>query len=69
MAQCLVCGNAVDEAAARATTGQTRHGASEVDPAKGTRQFHDGKWYYFDSLECRSKFMARPGTYLKQAGA
>ena len=69
MAQCPVCGNAVDEAAARATTGQTAHGASEVDPAKGTRQFHDGKWYYFDSLECRSKFMARPDTYLKQAGS
>ncbi len=68
MAECPVCRNAVDEAAARAKTGQTAHGAKEVDPAKGTRQFHDGKWYYFDSLECRSKFMARPGDYLKQAG-
>ena len=68
MAQCPVCANTIDEAAARATTGQTAHGASEVDPAKGTRQFHDGKWYYFDTLECRSKFMARPETYLKQSG-
>jgi YHS domain-containing protein len=69
MAQCPVCGNAVDEAAARASTGQTRHGAPEVDPAKGTRQFHDGKWVYFDSLECRSKFMARPDNYVKRTGS
>jgi YHS domain-containing protein len=68
MADCPVCGNAVDEAAARAKTGETVHGAREVDPTKGTRQFHSGKWYYFDSLECRSKFMARPESYLKQGG-
>ncbi len=59
MAQCPVCGKNVDEAAVKATTGQTAFGAKEVDPAKGTRQFHDGKWYYFDSLECRAKFMAQ----------
>jgi YHS domain-containing protein len=69
MATCPVCENTVDEAAARAQSGQTEHGAFEVDPTKGTRQFHDGKWYYFDSLECRSKFMAHPDNYLKQAGA
>lgn len=63
MAQCPVCGNTVDEEAARATTGFTAHGASEMDPAKGTRQFHNGTWYYFDSLECRSKFLANPGNY------
>ena len=69
MAQCPVCRMTIDEAAARAKTGQTAHGALEVDPAKGTRQFHDGTWYYFDTLECRSKFMARPAIYLKQAGS
>jgi len=68
MAECPVCHSTVDEAAAGAKTGQTAHGAKEVDPTKGTRQFHDGKWYHFDTLECRSKFMARPETYLKQAG-
>jgi YHS domain-containing protein len=68
MAKCPVCGNAVDEAAARAQTGQTAHGASEVDPTKGTRGFHDGKWYYFDSIDCRNKFVASPATYLQQAG-
>jgi YHS domain-containing protein len=68
MAQCPVCGSVIDEAAARAATGQTKHGAAEVDPARGTRQFHNGKWYYFDSLDCRSKFTARPDTYLKPAG-
>jgi len=68
MARCPVCSKDIDEAAARTSTGQTKHGASEVDPARGTRQFHGGKWYYFDSLECRSKFMAKPDTYLKPAG-
>jgi YHS domain-containing protein len=69
MAECPVCRSAVDEAAARAQTGQTAHGAKEVDPKKGTRQFHNGTWYYFDTLECRSKFMARPDAFLKQAGS
>ena len=59
MAQCPTCGAQVDEAAVRAATSQTAFGAAEVDPAKGTRQFHDGQWYYFDTLECRAKFMAR----------
>ena len=66
MAACPVCGTSVDEAAARAQTGQTAHGASEVDPKKGTRQFHGGTWYYFDTLGCRSKFTARPDAYLGQ---
>jgi YHS domain-containing protein len=65
MAQCPVCGNAVDEAAARQSTGMTAHGASEMDPAKGTRQFYDGKWVYFDTLECRSKFLTNPGQYTR----
>lgn len=59
MAQCPVCGKNVDEAAVRAATGHTAFGAAEVDPGTGTRQFHDGKWYYFDSLECRGKFMVQ----------
>ena len=67
MASCPVCETDIDEAAARTQTGQTMHGASEVDPQQGTRRFHDGKWYYFDTLDCRSKFMASPETYLEQA--
>lgn len=61
MAQCPVCGKTVDEAAVRAAAGQTAFGATEVDPAKGTRQFHDGVWYYFDSLDCRTRFMTGQG--------
>ena len=68
MAKDPVCGKEIDEAAARAETGQTAHGASEVDPQKGTRRLHNGQWYYFCGLECRSKFMASPETYLEQAG-
>ena len=59
-----VCGTEIDEAAARAETGQTRFGAAEVDPTKGTRSFHNGQWYYFCSLECRTKFLATPDAYL-----
>ncbi len=58
MAKCPVCGKEIDEAAAKAATGQTKYGAQEVDPAKGTRQFYDGQWIYFDSLQCRAKFVA-----------
>lgn len=65
MAKCPVCGTDIDEAAARAETGQTAHGAMEVDPAQGTRRFHNGQWYYFDSLDCRSKFMVNPDSYLE----
>jgi YHS domain-containing protein len=64
MAKCPVCENEIDEVAARAETGQTAFGATEVDPTRGTRRFHDGKWYYFDTLDCRSKFMASPDAYL-----
>jgi YHS domain-containing protein len=53
----------VDEKAAQAASGITAHGASEIDPTEGTRQFHDGEWMYFDSLECRSKFLVSPENY------
>ncbi len=63
-----VCGTEINEEDARSTTGQTMHGASEVDPQQGTRIFHDGAWFYFCSLDCRSKFLASPNTYLEQSG-
>ena len=68
MAQDLVCGRDIDEAQARSQTGQTMHGASEVDPGQGTRIFHNGQWLYFCGLECRIKFMSSPETYLTQSG-
>lgn len=63
MATCPVCKANVDEAKAKASSGLTSGGAHEVDPAAGTRQFHDGKWFYFDTLECRSKFNMAPASY------
>ncbi len=69
MATCPVCKTDVNEDAARAETGLTAHGASEVDPDKGTRRFYDGVWYYFDTLNCSSKFILNPSTYLEEAGA
>jgi len=56
--QCSSCGKSIDKSAADATTGQTRYGAQEVDPTLGTRIFYDGKWCYFCSIQCRTKFMA-----------
>ena len=64
-----VCGIEIDEAGARAETGQTRHGATEVDPQQGTRSFYDGHWYYFCGLECRTRFLANPNSFLEQAEA
>ena len=66
MATCPVCQKSVDEAAAKAQSGMTPGGAKEVDPKAGTRQFHDGKWYYFDTIECSNRFSQRPDNYVKQ---
>ncbi len=66
MAKDPVCGKEIDEEQARNQTGQTMHGATEVDPQQGTRMFHNGTWMYFCGLECRSKFMATPETYSAQ---
>ena len=63
MAKDPVCGKEIDEERARGQTGQTTHGASEVDPEQGTRMFHNGAWRYFCSLDCRSKFMSSPDAY------
>ena len=65
MAICPVCQKPVDEAAAKAQSVMTPGGAKEVDPNTGTRQFHDGKWIYFDSLTCRSRFTQHPENFLK----
>ena len=66
MAKDPVCGKVIDEEQARSQTGQTVHGATEVDPQQGTRMFHNGVWMYFCGLECRSKFMVSPETYSAQ---
>lgn len=61
-----VCGKDINENEARAQTGTTRHGAAEVDPQQGTRSFHEGTWYYFCGLDCRTKFLASPAAYLEK---
>ena len=64
MAKCPVCQQPVDQAAAKMQTGMTPGGAKEVDPKAGTRQFHDGVWFYFDTLECRYLFTRNPDSYI-----
>lgn len=61
---CPVCKKPIDLSGADTKTGETAFGAREVDPTKGTRQFHDGEWYYFDKLMCRTKFNLSPARYL-----
>ena len=64
MAKDVVCGKEIDEEQARAETSLTAHGATEVDPEQGTRIYHDGLWLYFCGLDCRTKFLVSPDTYL-----
>jgi YHS domain-containing protein len=66
MAKDPVCGKEIDEAAAREEVGRTAHGARVVDPQAGTRRFHEGKWYSFCSVDCRSRFMANPSQYVEK---
>lgn len=59
-----VCGAEVDTDGVNTTVGELVSGASETDPSKGTKGFHEGEWIYFDSLVCRVKFMTDPKAYL-----
>lgn len=59
-----VCGRELDTDQMNRRVGTVPGGAPEVDPQKGTRRFHAGKWYYFCSLDCRNKFIASPTQYL-----
>lgn len=59
-----VCGSDVDTDAVNSAVGSTTSGAPESDPAKGTKRFHEGEWYYFDSLACRMKFVSNPEAYV-----
>jgi YHS domain-containing protein len=61
-----VCGREIDPEKQQASVGHTPAGAPVVDPEFGTRRFHNGKWYSFCSLDCRSKFMANPEQYVKE---
>ena len=65
MTKCPVCQKQINLEAADSLTWTTPGGAKEVDPTAGTRQFHDGTWYYFDSIECRNRFTQRPDSYLE----
>ncbi len=60
-----VCGRELNTEVVDRPVRNVPGGAPEVDPAKGTRSFHDGKWYFFCSLACRTKFSSNPAQYLK----
>ena len=60
-----VCGREINTDEMEAVVGRIDAGAPEIDPARGTKRFHDGKWYYFDTLACRMKFVSRPDAYTK----
>jgi YHS domain-containing protein len=67
MKSCPVCGQPVDDEAVRGGSSRTAGGMAVVDPQRGTRQLHDGRWYYLCSVECRSAFMATPEKYVPDA--
>ncbi len=67
MAVDIVCGKEVDTAAVNAAVGNIPAGAPETDPTKGTKSFHNGKWYYFCSIACRNQFAAKPEEFLQKA--
>ena len=64
MARDPVCGNEVDESSLQRAQSSIVSGAVEIDPSVGTKNFHEGQWYYFCSLACRAKFMGNPQQYL-----
>jgi len=59
-----VCGRDVDTDAVNQGVAQVAAGAPETDPTAGTNRYHEGRWYYFHSMECRMKFIAAPDDYL-----
>ena len=59
-----VCGRDVDTDAINSHVDQTTSGAPESDPSKGTKRFHEGTWYYFDSLACRMRFVSNPDEFV-----
>lgn len=64
MSACMVCGKAIDVEVIRAGGSRTKEGISVVSPDQGTRQLHEGRWYYFCGTDCRSKFMNTPERYI-----
>ncbi len=61
-----VCGREINTEDLDTTVGAIPAGAPEVDPSKGTKRFHEGKWYYFHNLDCRMKFVSNPEAYVSQ---
>ena len=67
MAVDIVCGKEVSETGVDSAVGHVPAGAPETDPSAGTKRFYKGKWYYFDSMACRIRFVADPETYIANA--
>lgn len=39
------------------------------DGDQGLKWNHDGKWYVFNDMGCRNRFIGNPAKYLEQAAA
>jgi len=55
-----VCGKALSEQDVRLVDQGTS--------SRATKHEHEGRWYYFCGLMCRTRFIADPKKYLKDAG-
>lgn len=60
-----VTGEELDADEINAVVSAIDAGAGETDPSKGTKRFHDGKWYYFANLDNRMKFVSNPDLYIQ----
>ena len=63
MPQCAVCSTDMSEEI-DTPVGKTVIGTPEIDPARGTKRYWDGVWYYFCGLVCRSRFDSVPSDYI-----
>lgn len=59
-------GGEIDEAGARARTGQTSHGASEMCGQRGTHSLRDGGGKRFCGMDRRTRFLTTPTAYLER---
>jgi YHS domain-containing protein len=61
-----VCRREVNADAINEHVGKVAGGAGQTDPGHGTKWFHDGRWIYFCSVDCRRQFMAEPARFMKE---
>ena len=65
---CLVCGKPIDPEAIKSGGSRTKADVAVINPEQGTRQLHEGRWFYFCGNDCRSQFIGTPDRYIAANG-